>query len=110
MKTESDFGLKPETLTQIQSIFSAFPEVEKAVIYGSRAMGNFRNNSDIDLTLMGKNLGLTELLSIENELDDLLMPYQIDLSLFHQIDNPDLINHIQEHGKLLFERSAVISR
>jgi predicted nucleotidyltransferase len=110
MKTDFDFGLKPETLAQIQGVLSGFPELEKAVIYGSRAMGNFRYNSDIDLTLIGKMLGLTELLLIENELDDLLLPYQIDLSLFHQIDNPDLINHIQEHGKLLFERSAVISR
>lgn len=110
MKTDFDFGLKPETLAQIQGVLSGFPELEKAVIYGSRAMGNFRYNSDIDLTLIGKMLGLTELLRIENELDDLLLPYQIDLSLFHQIDNPDLIHHIQEYGKTLYLKSPVLSR
>jgi predicted nucleotidyltransferase len=110
MKTNFDFGLKPETLAQIQGVLSGFPELEKAVVYGSRAMGNFRYNSDIDLTLIGKNLGLTELLRIENELDDLLLPYQIDLSIFHQIENPDLIKHIEEYGKTLFERKVEFSR
>ncbi len=109
MQTESDFGLKPETLSQIQAVLQGFPEVEKAIIYGSRAMGNNRHNSDIDLTLIGKKLGLTELLRIENELDDLLLPYQIDLSLFHQIDNLELINHISESGKTLFEQKIEFS-
>jgi uncharacterized protein len=40
----------------------------------------------------------TELLKIENEIDDLLLPYKVDLSLFHQIDNPSLIEHIQRVG------------
>lgn len=110
MKAESDFGLKETTLDAIVAVLQEFSGVEKAIIYGSRAMENYKYNSDIDLTLIGSGLGLTELFRIENELDDLLLPYQIDLSLFHQIDNPDLINHIQEHGKLLFERSAVISK
>jgi hypothetical protein len=48
---------------------------------------------------------LKELLRIDNELDELLLPYQIDLSIFHQIENPDLIKHIEEHGKALFEKA-----
>ena len=107
MKTEPDFGLNPKTLAKIQSVFQAYPEIDKAVIYGSRAMGNYRYNSDIDLTLYGKKLGLSELLRIENELDDLLLPYKIDLSIFHQIDNQDLVKHIQEHGKQLFSKKLV---
>ena len=54
---------------------SNFPEVDKAVLYGSRAKGNFKQGSDIDLTLYGNGLSLTILHKIENELDDLLMPY-----------------------------------
>ena len=107
MRDEGDFGLKQETLAQIREVLKSFPEVEKCVIYGSRSMRNHRYNSDIDLSLFGKKLSLTELLKIENELDDLLLPYQIDLSIFHQIDNPDLIEHIQEFGKPLFEKQLV---
>jgi predicted nucleotidyltransferase len=110
MKAEGDFGLKQETLAQIREVLQAFPEVEECVIYGSRAMGNHRYNSDIDLSLFGKKLSLTELLRIENELDDLLLPYQIDLSISHQIDNPELVKHIQEFGKVLFERNIEITR
>jgi len=93
MNAESEFGLKSETLDQIRKVLEVHPNVEKAMMYGSRAMGNYRYNSDIDLTLSGKNLCLTEQFQIENELDDLLLPYQIDLSIFHQIENPDLIKH-----------------
>jgi predicted nucleotidyltransferase len=107
---KSEFGLKPEVLSKLIGVFETFPEVEKAVIYGSRAMGNFRFNSDIDLTLVGKKLNLTELFKIENELDELLLPYQIDMSLFHQIDNPELIRHIKEQGKILYQKKTIIAQ
>lgn len=105
MTSEHQFGLKNNTLDQIREVLKAFPSVEKCMIYGSRAMGNHRYNSDIDLTLVGSSLSLTELLKIENELDDLLLPYQIDLSIYHKLENPDLIKHIEEHGKALFEKT-----
>ena len=43
------FGLKEKTITDIQSVFATVPEIEKAIIYGSRAKGNFKNGSDIDI-------------------------------------------------------------
>ena len=73
-------------------------------------MGNFRFNSDIDLTLIGKKLSLTEIFQIENELDDLLLPYHIDLSLFHQIDNPELVRHIEEQGKILYQKKTILAQ
>ena len=102
MKAEPDFGLKPETLDQIRKVLKEHPNVEKAMMYGSRAMGNYRYNSDIDLTLARKNLCLTELFQIENKLDDLLLPYQIDLSIVYQIEHPELIKQIEEFGKVVF--------
>lgn len=59
MKADLTFGLKVESLEKIQRVFMNFPEVEKCVVYGSRAMGSYQYNSDIDLTLIGKNLSLT---------------------------------------------------
>ncbi len=52
--------------------------------------------------------GLTHahLLSIENQLDDLLLPYSIDLSLLHQITNSDLLDHINRVGALLYEKGV----
>ena len=68
------FGLKDIHIKVIQSVFSNYSSVDKAVLYGSRAKGDYRTGSDIDLTLTGDDLNLSTLLRIENELDDLLLP------------------------------------
>jgi predicted nucleotidyltransferase len=96
------FGLKPDTISRINSVLAAHPEIEQAILYGSRAMGNYRTGSDIDLCLKGEALTLTQLLKIENELDDLLLPYKIDLALLHALDNPELIDHIRRVGLVFY--------
>ena len=98
------YGLSDSVINRIISVFSRFPEVDKAVLYGSRAKGNYKTGSDIDLTLYGSGLSLTILHKIENELDDLLLPYKIDLSIFDQITDPAVIDHIRRVGVLLYEK------
>ncbi len=98
-------GLSDETVQRMAAVFSRYPEIEKAVLYGSRAKGNFRNGSDIDLTLMGEKLDSTILGRIDWELDDLLLPYKIDLSVFHQLTHPELIEHIRRVGITFYERT-----
>jgi len=100
---EIKYGLKIATIAKINEVFAAHPNIEQAILYGSRAKGTFRNGSDIDLTLRGDTLTHRELSRIENELDDLLLPYKIDLSLFRQIDNPKLIGHIERVGVVFYE-------
>jgi predicted nucleotidyltransferase len=98
------YGLKTETIIAIQEVFGKFPEVEKAILYGSRAKGNYRSGSDIDLTLTGEKLNLTILQKIENELDELYLPYKIDLSLHKHIRNTELLNHIERVGVVFFKK------
>ena len=98
------YGLEQEVIASIQKTLSCFQEVELGILYGSRANANFRNGSDIDLTLKGEHLNLTILNSICNQLDDLLLPYTFDLSLYHQISNPDLLAHIQRVGVILYKK------
>ena len=97
-------GLKESTIARINSVFAGYPAVERAVLYGSRAKGNFRRGSDIDLTLEGDGLVADHLNRIMLELDDLLLPYTIDLSLMRQIDSPDLLAHIERVGVVFYER------
>lgn len=94
------FGLDEKAIASIKSVLSQYPEIEKTIIYGSRAKGSFRQGSDIDLVLVAPQLTTEELLKIENQLDDLLLPYKIDLSLEHQIENPNLLDHIKRVGRL----------
>jgi predicted nucleotidyltransferase len=103
MRTETTrFGLTETTRYKINAVFARYPQCQAAILYGSRAKGNYHNGSDIDLTLIGEALGYDELLRIETELDDLLLPYQIDLSLHQQLTNPDLLAHIQRVGQVFF--------
>ena len=75
------------------------------ILYGSRAKGTQRKGSDIDMTIVGESLDTTALLRIETELDDLLLPYSIDLSLFHHVENAELIAHIERVGVTIYARS-----
>jgi uncharacterized protein len=101
MNVATDFGLSPRTLDQLRGVLDKHAGIHRAIIYGSRAKGNFRPGSDIDLTLDAPGLIFSELLRINGELDDLMLPYTIDLSLLGQIDNPSLLSHIERVGKPL---------
>lgn len=98
------YGLATEDIHKITSVFKKHSSIEKAILYGSRATGNYRSNSDIDLTLVGKDLTLTELFDIENELENLLLPYKIDLSVYDKIENEDLRAQIDKAGRAFYQQ------
>ena len=98
------YGLNHRTITAIQEALARHPGIERAIIYGSRAKGSYQTGSDIDFTLIAPALGLRELLGIESQLDELLLPYKIDLSLFHQIENQVLLEHIERVGVIFYEK------
>lgn len=98
----ADFGLPAEALAALCGVLSQYPKVVRAVVYGSRAKGNYRSGSDIDLTLDGPALTETDLTRIDTALDDLMLPWKIDLSLLSHIDNPDLLDHIARVGQPLW--------
>jgi predicted nucleotidyltransferase len=102
------FGLKETTIRKICAVLNCYPQVEKAILYGSRAKGNFKNGSDIDLTLHGEGLTLNVIYKILDNLDDLLLPYTIDLSIFNNISDPDVIEHIQRVGVTFYEKGEVV--
>lgn len=104
MEYTMKYGLSNRTLQKIQSVLSHYPQVERAILYGSRATGTYRNGSDIDLTLYGDALTHSILSRIDTELDDLLLPYTIDLSIFDQIDNPVMVEQIQRIGVNFYEK------
>jgi predicted nucleotidyltransferase len=99
------FGLKQHHIDAINRCFARWPGIEQVILYGSRAKGTYKNGSDIDLTIVG-DLDYHALLALENQLDDLLLPYKIDLSLLHTIDNPDLTDHIGRVGQVFYEKKG----
>jgi len=101
------FGLKEEDIKKINNVFSDFPVVHEVLLYGSRAKGNYKHGSDIDLTMKGEQLDYNLLSDISLQLDDLLLPYTIDLSIFERLKNSDLMEHIHQVGKVFYKRNAV---
>jgi len=97
-------GLPAPAFAAICGVFSRFPALESAVLYGSRAKGNFHPGSDIDLSLHGKGLTTAILADIAEALDELLLPYEFDLSIFATLDHPELRDHIERVGAVFFER------
>ncbi|MBI4647634.1 MAG: nucleotidyltransferase domain-containing protein [Bacteroidia bacterium] len=100
------FGLKDDIILKVNAILISHIEVEQAIIYGSRAKGNFKQGSDIDITLKGENLGLDILNKICREVDDLLLPYTFDISIFKQIKNNDLLDHIERVGIIFYNKPS----
>jgi predicted nucleotidyltransferase len=100
-------GLTDRTVAQIHEVLARYPEVEKAMLYGSRAKGNFKPGSDIDLTLLGADVTQKILGQIQGELEDGLLPYRFDLSIFSQITQTDMIEHILRAGVIFYEKKPL---
>jgi len=93
------FGLSAKVIEKVLEVFAKHPEISQVVIYGSRAKGNYKTGSDIDLTLKGpKELDMEVLYQVIGELDELNLPYTFDVSLYNSITNEDLIAHIDRVG------------
>ena len=101
----SDYGLSESVIRKICDVFKRYPQVEKAILYGSRAKAAHKTGSDIDLTLHGgTDLTLNVLLLIADDLDDLFLPYTFDLSIFRDITDADVTEHIQRIGVTMYEK------
>ena len=98
------FGLKEDIVEKITGVFASIFEIDEVIIYGSRAKGDNKKGSDIDIVLKGEKLTLNELNKISLALDDLLLPYTFDLSIYHRIKNSELLDHINRIGKILYSR------
>lgn len=100
---EDNIGLTNEEMQELVAALSTQPNNEKAIVYGSRAMGTNRKFSDVDMTLVGKNLSHSDLNQVALKIDDLLLPYEFDLSLYSSLTNKNLLEHIRRVGKVIYE-------
>ncbi|AXR04917.1 type I restriction endonuclease subunit R, EcoR124 family [Salinimonas sediminis] len=97
--TDVMYGLKKDELSQIVAVFKSFPAITSVVLYGSRAMGNYRPASDIDITLYTASHAPKNLLfQVMEALDNLELIYGFDVSLHQHIDSTSLLDHIRRVG------------
>lgn len=89
-------------MQKLTAVFEAEPEIGEVILYGSRAKKTHRPGSDIDLTLKGRGLSTQFLMELAGKIDDLLLPYEVDLSIFDHIDNQALVGRINRVGMVIF--------
>ena len=101
------YGLTDKDLDLVCSAIEAHLEIEEAILFGSRAMGNHKRGSDVDLAIKGANVGLRTVSALSASLnEELPLPYQFDVVDYAAIDTPALTEHIDELGKTLFRRNT----
>jgi type I restriction enzyme S subunit len=98
------FGLTQHIIDGISSILEQYTKVDKAFIFGSRAKGNYRPDSDIDIAITGQDITYKDITSISVKIDDLNIGLSVDLLDYHSINEPALKEHIDRVGIEFYSR------
>lgn len=102
MTEQKKYGLPESDLKNVVSVLKKNPKIKKAILFGSRAKGNFSPGSDVDIALVGKHLSLNDILDANLEIDDLVLPWKFDLVIYDRIKEKALVEHINSVGVPLF--------
>lgn len=99
------FGLTNRDLQSIVDVIKTYPQIDEAIIFGSRALNTYKKGSDIDIVLKGREIGLmtSKISGILNEESHL--PYYCDVLDYDLIDNEDLRNHIDRVGQQIYKKA-----
>ena len=98
------YGLAESDFDQILGVFRKFPTVQSVVLFGSRAIGNYKQGSDVDLALKGKTNP-----SLANQIGGILneetnLPYFFDVVDYHSIERKEFLEHIHKHGIEIYRK------
>ncbi|MEJ7684903.1 MAG: nucleotidyltransferase domain-containing protein [Segetibacter sp.] len=105
-KTAQILGLKDGDLQNIIAVLQQEQEVKEAIIFGSRAKGNYKKGSDVDIALKGTGIGYKTTSNISYILnEETQMPYKFDVLNYHMVTNKDLTEHINRTGISFYNRS-----
>ncbi|MBS7528121.1 nucleotidyltransferase domain-containing protein [Fusibacter paucivorans] len=100
------YGLLDRDLKYILRVMAHFTEIDEVVIFGSRAMGNYKKGSDVDLAIVGKRIDRAILRRISDYLnEEYPLPYFFDVISYHDIANTELKAHIDQVGKVIYKRA-----
>jgi nucleotidyltransferase substrate binding protein (TIGR01987 family) len=101
------FGLSSSQLEEIQGVIASFDRIERAVVFGSRAMGTQKPGSDVDICVFGKRVGATEATELSRRLNnETTTAFMIDVVAHSELDNPSLLHHIDQDGVVVFDREG----
>ena len=97
------YGLTDRDIKYIIESIKSFSEITEVILFGSRAKGNFKNGSDVDMAIKGENIThntVTRLSYLLNE--EKPLPYYFDIVHYEKINEPKLIEHIDRVGIVFY--------
>ncbi len=96
------YGLSPAIIEDLRQVFSHYPEVHQVLIFGSRAKGNFKDGSDIDLAVIAPSMNDSTFTRLWHEIDALPLVFKVDLLHWDRLSNTKLKQNAQCSGRQLF--------
>lgn len=103
-----NYGIKDDYWERLETVFVSHKNIEKVILYGSRAKGTNRMYSDVDIVLVGEKINNREYTNIIQEIDDLLLPFIFDISVYHSIKDSNLIESINRTGVIIYENNSLV--
>lgn len=102
-------NINQKIIDDIQHIAAKYSEIEKIVLFGSRARGDNSDRSDIDLAIFTKNKIFNNWLSFYDKIDE--METLIKLDLVHISENIDkrLLENIENEGCIIMTNENKIT-
>ncbi len=98
------FGLTDRDMKTFQGILKKYPDVQIVFVFGSRAKGNYKQGSDIDLAVMNEEVKDMVIRKIKSDFEDSSLPYNVDLMNYHSLKHPELKSHIDRVGVLFYRK------
>ncbi|ALP91505.1 MULTISPECIES: nucleotidyltransferase family protein [Clostridium] len=99
------YGLLERDIRYIKKALEQCEEIEKAIIFGSRAMGNYKNGSDVDIAVLGELISNNTILKLNDYLNEIYpLPYFFDIINYNSITNENLKKHIDIEGKIIYTK------
>lgn len=103
-----NYGIKDDCWKRLETVFVSHKNIEKVILYGSRAKGTNCMYSDVDIVLVGEKINNREYTNIIQEIDDLLLPFIFDISVYHSIKDSNLIESINRTGVIIYENNSLV--
>lgn len=93
------FGLSDAVIGDLRGVFAKYPEIERVLIFGSRAKGTFKDGSDIDLAVVAPAMSDQRFTQLWGEIDDLQLVFKVDVVHFDRLAQPALREEIMANGQ-----------
>lgn len=100
----NQFGISEKSFIMLLETFAKYPQIEEVIIFGSRAKGNYKKGSDIDLAIKGIACNASLALDLRAYINqELPVPYMVDVIDYYSLQHPELKDHIDRVGVVFYK-------